>query len=131
MVDPYALPVLFKTLREETKIPELSVIITNQPCVLINDYHNHAPFEVIEDKCTGCGNCVEIGCPAIHVTRRDTVKKPNGKEVARAFVRIESVACTGCALCLQPCAPEAIVHVSAPKMPIKIMPPMSKKSAKE
>ena len=65
------------------------------------------------------------------MTRRDTVKKPNGKEVARAFVRIESVACTGCALCLQPCAPEAIVHVSAPKMPIKIMPPMSKKSAKE
>ena len=131
VVDPYALPVLFKTLREETKIPELSVIITDQPCVLVNEYHNHAPFEVIEDKCTGCGNCVEIGCPAIHVTRRDTVKKPNGKEVARAFVRIESVACTGCALCLQPCAPEAIVHVSAPKMPIKIMPPMSKKSAKE
>ena len=131
VVDPYALPVLFKTLREETKIPEPSVIITNQPCVLVNDYRPHAPFEVIEDKCTGCGNCVEIGCPAIHVTRRDTVKKPNGKEVARAFVRIESIACTGCALCLQPCAPEAIVHVSAPKMPIKIMPSMSKKSAKE
>ena len=131
VVDPYALPVLFKTLREETKIPEPSVIITNQPCVLVNDYRPHAPFEVIEDKCTGCGNCVEIGCPAIHVTRRDTVKKPNGKEVARAFVRIESIACTGCALCLQPCAPEAIVHVNAPKMPIKIMPSMSKKSAKE
>ena len=131
VVDPYALPVLFKTLREETKVPEPSVIITNQPCVLVNDYRPHAPFEVIEDKCTGCGNCVEIGCPAIHVTRRDTVKKPNGKEVARAFVRIESIACTGCALCLQPCAPEAIVHVNAPKMPIKIMPSMSKKSAKE
>ena len=131
VVDPYALPILFKTLREETKIPEPSVIITNQPCVLVGDYRSHAPFEVIEDKCTGCGNCVEIGCPAIHVTRRDTVKKPNGKEVARAFVRIESIACTGCALCLQPCAPEAIVHASAPKLPIKLMPSMSSKKAKE
>ena len=130
VVDPYALPVLFKTLREETKIPEPSVIITNQPCVLVSDYRPNAPFEVIEDKCTGCGNCVEIGCPAIHVTRRDTVVKPNGKEVARSFVRIETIACTGCALCLQPCAPEAIVHAAAPRLPIKLMPSMSKKSEK-
>ena len=28
---PYELPTLFKTVREETKIPEPSVIITNQP----------------------------------------------------------------------------------------------------
>jgi Fe-S-cluster-containing hydrogenase component 2 len=40
---------------------------------------------VEEDKCTGCGNCVEVGCPAIHVTRRDKVVKPSGKEVDLAF----------------------------------------------
>ncbi|MDA0190477.1 MAG: thiamine pyrophosphate-dependent enzyme, partial [Proteobacteria bacterium] len=110
VVDPYELPTLFKRLREETRIPEPSVIITNQPCVLIKDYHKLKPYTVIDDKCTGCGNCVDIGCPAIHVTRRDRVTKASGREVDLAFVRIETAACTGCGLCVQPCAPDAIVH---------------------
>ncbi len=120
VVDAYELPTLFKTLREETKIPEPSVIITNQPCVLIKDYHALKPFTVIDDKCTGCGNCVDIGCPAIHVTRRDRVKKASGREVDLAFVRIESAACTGCGLCLQPCAPDAIVHADS-VAPVRVM----------
>lgn len=113
VVNPYELPTLFKRLREETKIAEPSVIITNQPCVLVQDYQRQPSFMVEEDKCTGCGNCVEIGCPAIHVTRRDKVVKASGKEVDLSFVRIETAACTGCGLCLQPCAPKAIVPAQA------------------
>ncbi|MBK8893696.1 MAG: 4Fe-4S dicluster domain-containing protein [Propionivibrio sp.] len=120
-VDPYELPTLFKTLRQETKIAEPSVIITNQPCVLVEHFHARKPFWVIDDKCTGCGNCVDVGCPAIHVTRRDKVIKPSGKEVTRSFVRIESPACTGCGLCLQPCAPDAIVPVETLSMPIHVV----------
>ena len=110
VLDPYELPVLFKALREETKIEEPSVIITNRPCVLIDHYQPAKSYTVEEDRCTGCGNCVEVGCPAIHVTRRDKVVKASGKEVDLSFVRIETSACTGCGLCVQPCAPEAIVH---------------------
>ncbi|HNH24956.1 MAG TPA: thiamine pyrophosphate-dependent enzyme, partial [Accumulibacter sp.] len=120
-VDAYQLPVLWKTLRAETAIPEPSVIITNQPCVLIKDYHPLKPYTVIDQKCTGCGNCIDVGCPAIHVSRREMVKKPSGREVELAFVRIESAACTGCGLCLQPCAPDAIVPVDTLSMPIKIV----------
>jgi indolepyruvate ferredoxin oxidoreductase alpha subunit len=109
VVNPYELPVLFKTLREEIKVPEVSVIITDQPCVLIDDYEKHKPYAVDDGKCTGCGNCVEVGCPAIHVSRREKAIKPSGKEVQLQFVNIETAACTGCGLCLQPCAPEAIV----------------------
>jgi indolepyruvate ferredoxin oxidoreductase alpha subunit len=119
-LNPYELPVLFKTIREEIKIPEVSVIITDQPCVLIEDYHKLKPYTVLEDKCTGCGNCVEVGCPAIHVTRRGKAVKPSGKEVDLAFVRIETAACTGCGLCLQPCAPDAIVHAE-PLAPIRLV----------
>jgi len=119
-VDPYELPTLFKTLREEVKVPEPSVIITNQPCVLIDDYKAKKPFQVIDDKCTGCGNCVEVGCPAIHVTRRDKAVKASGREVDLAFVRIETAACTGCGLCVQPCAPQAIVHAE-PMQAIKLV----------
>lgn len=120
VVDPYQLPVLFKALREETKIEEPSVIITDRPCVLIDDYKKTPPYAVTEDKCTGCGNCLDVGCPAIHVTRRGKEVKASGKEVDLAFVRIETSACTGCGLCVQPCAPEAIVH-SVPVVPVRFM----------
>ena len=119
-LDPYELPTLFKTLREEIKIPEPSVIITDRPCVLIDHYKPTQPYKVIADKCTGCANCIDVGCPAIHVTRRETQVKPSGKEVELAFVRIETSACTGCGLCVQPCAPEAIVH-ALPEHPVKFL----------
>jgi len=121
VVDPYELPTLFKTLRQETKVAEPSVIITNRPCVLIDDFQARSPFMVDGDKCTGCGNCVDIGCPAIHVTRREKVIKNSGKEVELNFVRIESSACTGCGLCLTPCAPDAIVPVDVLSMPIRVV----------
>jgi indolepyruvate ferredoxin oxidoreductase, alpha subunit len=111
-VNPYELPTLFKALRSETKINEASVIITNQPCVLVDYYATKAPYEVIEDTCTGCTNCLDLGCPAISVTRRETVMKPNGKEKELAFVRIDSQACTGCELCLKTCGPNAIQPVA-------------------
>ncbi len=120
VVDPYQLPVLFKTLREETKIDEPSVIITDRPCVLIDHYEPTQPYLVKEDLCTGCGNCLDVGCPAIHVTRRDKEVKASGKEVDLAFVRIETAACTGCGLCVQPCAPEAILHAD-PKQSVQPM----------
>ena len=111
---------LFKTIREEVKIPEVSVIITDQPCVLIKDYHKLKPYEVADDKCTGCGNCLDVGCPAIHVTRRGREVKASGREVDLAFVRIESSVCTGCGLCLQPCAPKAIQHFVV-ESPLKLV----------
>ncbi len=109
-LDPYELPTLFKALREETKIDEPSVIITDRPCVLIDEFKPITSYAVEEDVCTGCGNCLEVGCPAIHVTRRGKEVKASGREVDLAFVRIQSEVCTGCGLCLQPCAPKAIVE---------------------
>jgi indolepyruvate ferredoxin oxidoreductase alpha subunit len=120
-VDPYELPTLFKAIREEIKMEEPSVIIARRPCVLITDFKPFRPYLVIEDKCTGCGNCVEVGCPAIHVTSRDKVVKPSGKEVELAFVNIDSQACTGCGLCVQPCAPDAIKHVPQFGVPIHVV----------
>jgi indolepyruvate ferredoxin oxidoreductase alpha subunit len=111
-VNPYELPTLFKTLREEVKIDDTSVIITNQPCVLIDQYAAKPPFTVVADKCTGCSNCLAVGCPAITVTRRETVVKPNGKEKELTFVDIDSAACTGCDLCPKTCAPDAIIPVA-------------------
>ncbi len=110
-INPYELPTLFKALRDEVKVDDTSVIITDQPCVLTERYGATPPFKVIDDKCTGCSNCLDVGCPAISVVRRETVIKPNGKEKQLNFVTIDSPACTGCDLCPKTCAPDAIVPV--------------------
>ena len=88
--------------------------------MLIDDFKPFRPYLVEEDKCTGCGNCIDVGCPAIHVTRRGKEVKASGREVDLAFVRIETSVCTGCGLCVQPCAPNAIVH-HVPVSPIKLV----------
>jgi len=76
--------------------------------VLTERYSAQPPFAVDDERCTGCGNCLDTGCPAISVLRRETVVKPNGREKELAFVRIDSPACTGCELCLKTCGPDAI-----------------------
>ncbi len=114
-LNPYELPTLFNALREETKINEPSVIITNQPCVLVDFYAPKPPLTVVEDDCTGCGNCLDLGCPAIYVTRRETEVKPSGREKELSFVQIDAAACTGCDLCPKTCAPDAIVPMEIPQ----------------
>ncbi len=114
-VNPYELPSLFSALREETKANEPSVIITNQPCVLVDFYGPKPPLTVEEPDCNGCGNCLDLGCPAIYVTKRETEIKPNGKEKELSFVQIDSAACTGCDLCPKTCAPDAIVPMQFPQ----------------
>ncbi|MFA6020952.1 MAG: thiamine pyrophosphate-dependent enzyme [Rhodospirillales bacterium] len=106
-VNPYMMPLLFKTLKDEMAIPEVSVIITDQPCVLIEDHERFAPFTVVEADCTGCGNCLKTGCPAILVRKREKLVK-NGKEQELAFVDIDISGCTGCGLCTETCGPDAI-----------------------
>ncbi|MBL6931801.1 MAG: indolepyruvate ferredoxin oxidoreductase, partial [Rhodospirillales bacterium] len=109
VVDPYEMPSLYKLIKQEIAQPETSVIITNQPCVLIDRFERKPAFKVVEEECTGCANCLKVGCPAISVTRRDTETSKSGREVEKAWVKIDTAACTGCDLCQQTCAPNAIV----------------------
>lgn len=110
-VNPYEMPTMFKVIKEEIKQDEPSVIITNQPCVLTDRFHRHEPLKVI-DGCTGCGNCLSTGCPAIIVTHRETEVRKSGKEIEKAFVEIETTACTGCNLCVSTCGPDVIKPVN-------------------
>ncbi len=111
-VDPYHLPELFRLIRVETQQPEVSVIITNQPCVLTDRHMPNPALKVVEEDCTGCGGCINIGCPAIHVTRRETTTTRSGHKKELAFARIDSAFCTGCNACVETCAPNAIVPLA-------------------
>lgn len=112
-IDPYRLPELYRLIKQEIAEPEPSVIIANEPCVLIGRFEPRTPFKVVEETCTGCANCLQIGCPAIEVTRRGRETNAAGREVEKSWVRIDTAACTGCDLCRQTCAPNAIVPAGA------------------
>ncbi len=107
-VDPYDLPVLYKLVKQEMAAPVPSVIVAKRPCVLTERFTPRRPLMVEADKCNGCANCLSVGCPAILVTRRETEVRESGREVMKAWVRIESAACTGCDICLQTCGPDAM-----------------------
>jgi indolepyruvate ferredoxin oxidoreductase alpha subunit len=109
VVDPYELPTFHKVLREELKAPELSVILTTRPCVLTEDFERRRPLRVDDAKCNGCARCLDVGCPAITVRRRERQTRATGKVVDLAWVRIERAMCTGCDLCSKACARGAIL----------------------
>ncbi len=109
VVDPYKLPVMFKAIKDEIAVPEPSVIITNQPCVLSEFYSKLKPYTVIDDACTGCGNCINVGCPAITVKRTAKEVRKTGVEAELKFVQIDTAMCTGCHMCVDSCGPKAIV----------------------
>ena len=120
MVDPYELPNMVKLVREETKMEEPSVIITNRPCSLTDRFERLRAYTVLDDQCTGCGNCIDLGCPAITVARRETVTAKSGKTKELVFAQIDPNTCTGCHMCVETCAPEAIVQPEPQNRVIRI-----------
>ena len=120
--DPYELPTFLKVLREEMKADEPSVIITTRPCVFTPDFERETPFVVEDANCNGCTNCLDVGCPALLVTRREQRVRPSGTTVDLAWVQIDTQLCTGCAICAKACSRGAIVRQVNERRVIKLEP---------
>jgi indolepyruvate ferredoxin oxidoreductase, alpha subunit len=111
--DPYELPTFAKVLREEMKAGEPSVIITTRPCVFTPEFQREPALVVDDDQCNGCTTCLDVGCPAVLVTRREQQVRASGKVVELAWVRIDPQLCTGCAICAKACSRGAIARPAA------------------
>jgi len=105
VVDTYQLDEMKKIIKEEMKTDELSVVITNRPCVLfppeIRKQVREKPFFVNPDQCIGCHTCFKVSCPAISESD-DTTEKGLTQS------RIDATLCTGCSVCAQVCPTGAI-----------------------
>jgi indolepyruvate ferredoxin oxidoreductase alpha subunit len=98
-VDPFDPEECVKVLKEETAAEEVSVIITNRPCIFAEKGVIKPPLTITGD-CNGCKVCVTLGCPAISWNK-------SGK---RAY--IDAAQCTGCFLCQNVCKFNAIMEMS-------------------
>lgn len=96
-VDPYQFAETRAIIKDAMERPEVSVVITRRPCVLIKHdvLELRPPLYVKEKDCTGCKACLTIGCPAISWEA--------GKDGERGKAKIDRLLCTGCSVCMQQC----------------------------
>ncbi|MEN6430847.1 MAG: thiamine pyrophosphate-dependent enzyme [Coriobacteriales bacterium] len=94
-VDAFDLTGMQAALKRAIAEAGVSVVIAKAPCALVSAMAE-PPYAVDEERCTACGACVRIGCPAI-------MKTPSGRPT------IDAATCVGCGLCVQLCRVAAIV----------------------
>ena len=112
VVNPHDVEHTRKVLKEEIDSPDLSVIISRAPCVLLpEEVRRKKPvYYTRTENCTGCTLCVQMGCPAISwtpLTAEEAVAK-GYREKQQGFAALAEVQCNGCGQCAAVCKFEAI-----------------------
>ncbi|MBR2023516.1 MAG: indolepyruvate ferredoxin oxidoreductase subunit alpha [Clostridia bacterium] len=87
IVDAYDVVAVEKAVKEATANPEVSVIIAQRPCALLDKKLKKPAVKVTD--CKNCGKCMKLGCPAISKGEKGIV--------------IDTAQCVGCEVCVQVC----------------------------
>ena len=103
-VDSYDLAAMHHSLRDAINYRGVSVLIANRPCVLDPVKIKGPPFQVVEEQCSACQSCMNLGCPAITWSGQWFE--------GRHKVQIDQSLCIGCTLCAQVCSVDCIKSVA-------------------
>ena len=93
-VDPFDIEGTMAALKKAVQTKAPSVVISKRACALLDRKKNVTPFAIDSEKCTRCGMCLKLGCPAI--------QKKDGRMV------IDASLCVACGLCTSVCRFDAI-----------------------
>ncbi len=94
-VNPYHIEQTTQALKEALERKEPTVIVSRAPCPLHVGKPIAGPLHVDAGVCQECGQCLELGCPAL--------EKQDGQAL-----HINELLCGGCGLCEQVCPFTAI-----------------------
>ncbi|MFW6150203.1 MAG: indolepyruvate ferredoxin oxidoreductase subunit alpha [Chloroflexota bacterium] len=99
VADAFDVKGLRSALRDSLEQDELSVVIVRGPCA-VRERRRATPMAIDQEKCNGCGVCLQLGCPA--------VQSQDGR------LHIDSALCIGdfCGVCRQVCPKGAISEQS-------------------
>ena len=100
-IDNYNIKRVRDAIQEAVEFPGPAVIINTRPCVLMPKKISSTPYRVVDEKCIGCHECMDIGCPAITVSGKLTNKN-------KPITQIDAQICTGCSICAQICPSKSI-----------------------
>jgi indolepyruvate ferredoxin oxidoreductase alpha subunit len=93
-VDPFDIEGTMAALKKAVQTKAPSVVISKRACALLDRKKNVTPFAIDTEKCTQCGMCLRLGCPAI--------QKKGDK------MMIDMSLCVACGLCASVCRFDAI-----------------------
>lgn len=98
VVDPYDLNATTEGIRQALDTDGVSVVVARRECILqlLRREKSTGVSYVVTGDCISCGQCVQLGCPAITYDEEGA--------------GIDGLLCTGCAICAQLCSSDAIVE---------------------
>lgn len=103
-VEAYDTEALEEAYKKLMATDQPAVLVARHACALLPEERKKwVPLEVLEEKCTGCGVCFRIGCPAL--LKSEELDPKTHKPQAL----IDPNLCTGCEVCAQLCPHDAIL----------------------
>jgi indolepyruvate ferredoxin oxidoreductase alpha subunit len=94
---------LEETIKKAVESARPAVVVVHTPCVFVTPQVRE-PYRVVEEDCNGCTLCMRLGCPAI--LKSELLDAKSGRPKAL----IDPDLCTGCGLCFDVCARQAILE---------------------
>lgn len=112
-VNPYHVAETLTTIKEEVNRPELSIVISEAPCIFNHREFTPFPtrFQVMEEACIGCQTCIHLGCPPLGWVKNISHDTGDKKEKKKGRAMIDPLLCIGCGVCQQVCKTKAIQEV--------------------